>query len=161
MRHARIAFALTAALLVFAVVAPAGATTTRIPVSLSEPLIEVIAWSDTWGDKMQQGRGFEAWYEVDFGADMGAGVATVHANYTMDLASGDGNLWGTIVYDLGDGGFTSTFTGKWAWAEGVAWIGRNVGHGFGALEGRQLRTHVVEVSHELVTEEGFVFMPGT
>lgn len=42
--------------------------------------------------------------------DMGAGVATVHANYTMDLATGDGNLWGTVVYDLGDGGFTSTFS---------------------------------------------------
>ena len=43
----------------------------------------------------------------------------------------------------------------------MAWIGRNVGHGFGDLEGWQLRTRVVEIPHELVTEEGFVFMPGT
>lgn len=159
MRHRCFAMVLTMGVLMFAVTAPAGATVTRIPVSLDEPLIEVIAWSDSWGDKVQQARGYEAAYAVDFG-ELGDGVATVHANYVMDLTDGSGILWGTIVYDLGEGGFTSRFTGTWVWEEDAVWVGRNVGHGYGELEGWQLRTRVVEVSHELVTEEGFVFAPG-
>ena len=161
MRYARITSALAAAVLVLALAAPTRATTTRIPVSLDEPLIEVIAWSDTWGDTVQQARGYEASYAVDFGGDIGAGVATVRANYSMNLTTGHGTLWGTIVYDLGDGGFTGTFTGKWVWSEDAVWVGRTVSHGFGDLAGWQLRTQIVEIAHELVTEEGFIFMPGS
>lgn len=76
------------------------------------------------------------------------GTMTSVINFNLDLSDWSGALWGTFdrTADATNGGWAGTFVGHWTTDNPLAptaidrWAGKIIGHGYGGLEGWQLRT---------------------
>ena len=126
----------------FALAAPASATTTRIPVSATETY-RVIDGGRTWFSnegRIMHVRGWTAVSEAE-GGNYVTGDGLLTASWNLDLATGDGTMWGTASYvlDAFDGGFAGSWTATFG---GFAWSGRGVYQGFGELHAWQGRVAV-------------------
>lgn len=71
----------------------------------------------------------------------GRSLAHVVGNQRIDTRTGSGQGWGTWRSDFGDGGFEGTYRGTvdGGWA---TW--EVVGHGWGAMDGEQVRATLTE-----------------
>jgi hypothetical protein len=89
-----------------------------------------------------------------------AGTEVILLNFNLDLATGEGTLWGTWESELSgfEGGFEGTWNGHWgATTNTNGWSGKAVGHGYGDLEGWQARLALRTTTDSV---DGFVFSPG-
>lgn len=166
----RLSVALVAAILALALAGPAvQARTTFIPFSCAEHFADNPEPGRVWVDDdfVLHVRGSQWIYEHE-GDRYCAGEAHVVVNLNVDLATGEGNLWGTIHVDLDgiDGGWHRTFSAHFTNPHPLMpeatdiWAGRFTGHGFGELDGWQIRGQGIERTHVLVESTGFVFQPG-
>ena len=94
------------------------------------------------------------------------GITEGTLNYNLDTRTGVGRAWGTLTIDYGDaGGIEASYQGELrpdAVPGGFLGEFRVVGHGYGDLEGAQLRVTVREfifVGFAEVT--GTLFFPGS
>lgn len=158
---------LLALLTVFSLAIPAGATTTRLSISGSQQS-SLVDPGKVWSSgpilhvRDQEVAGI-------FTLDQSAGLpstGTSHAfvNINLDTRTASGRVWGEGVLDFGDGGFDTTFSGDVRPANvpgGLLAELKLVGHGYGSLEGTELRLTAQEfVLIGFATFEGVVFVPG-
>lgn len=137
-----------AALLVVASAPAALATTTRTPSTGAEILMGIDDWGSVVNDgKTETLRGMED-HALLFDTPGWAPIATQTAvvNYDRDLASQRGSIWGTShLMPLGspDGWFDCSWHGTYIPGTAFAdWAGKSVCHGFGTLEGWQMRSDI-------------------
>jgi len=145
------------AMLVVALAAPAVAAPAKTPVSGQDILSQMLDEGRTWmSDGIQHVRGWTAEYET-YG-EPGAyvdGTSIIVANWNLDVASGDGTMWGTTDLTLTDtdGGWHQTWVAKF---DGGVWSGQAVGRGFGTLRGMKIRIDVWSTGVGTDSFEGFV-----
>jgi hypothetical protein len=167
----RLGAALMAAAMALTIAGPmAQAGTTFQAVACDEHLVAVTdpGTARVDEDLVLHVRGWQGAY-LHVGDPLCAGDAVVVVNFNLDLLSGKGNLWGTIHVDLGafDGGWHRTFTASFTNPAPLMpdatdiWVGRNVGRGFGDLDGWQIRGEGIERTHLLVESTATVFRPGS
>jgi hypothetical protein len=93
-----------------------------------------------------------------------AGMMDIQVESQFNLQLGSTVVQGTYQLTLAgfDGGFFVTFRGNGVALSptSVAWTSTNVGHGFGELEGWQLRGTTTRTAAGAFFEDGFVFEPG-
>jgi hypothetical protein len=149
--------------------APVAATTTKIPFTCEEHLLAQTDPGTVWIDDglVLHVRGAQYRY-AHVGDPLCAGVADVVVNLDLDLATSEGELWGTnhIASSVYDGGYDTTWHARFITTDPLApsatdiWIGRFVGHGYGELAGWQTRGVGFERTHVLVMDDGYAFVPG-
>lgn len=84
---------------------------------------------------------------VGSGDPLCVGTLTSVVNFNLDLTNWSGALWGTFdrTAVVVDGGWVGTWVGHWTTDNPLApdssdrWAGKIIGHGYGSLEGWQLR----------------------
>ena len=140
----------------------AAPVTARQPVAVSgmDVLTSLVDEGRCWttSNGSNHCRGWTGAYETT-GDPLVAGTSVVVANWNFD-AIGGGSLWGTADVTLADG------SGGWheSWVakadQGGLWAGPSVGHGWGSLDGMQIRLDVSSTGPGLDQFEGFVFQPG-
>jgi len=139
---------------------PASAKTNRIPFSGEDHLTVAPHGGRMWmsDDGVVQVRGSMSEYGALYGGEFYTGDASIVVNYTLDLATMTGRLWGTNHIDVD--GYDGGFTGRWvAWFTATGWEGRGLSHGFGELAGYQQR-YTLTSAHFGDLIEGFTFLPG-
>lgn len=133
------------ALAVVAVAAPSSAESSKSPVAFWEVSCLVDPGIEWVEDGVLHGRGrivHAVLYDsVTFDVD---GYDTVVSNINLDLATGEGSIFGTwsAVYlpESATGTFDGTYTAKIVFtATGVSAWGKAVGHGTGELRGMKMR----------------------
>ena len=163
MRRLFIALALVA-LVGGVMAAPVAATTTRIPTACAESLITDWTIPRQWVDEnlVYHVRGETATYRLT-GDAYCAGTNEPSVDVNVDLTTGQGNVVakGHIVLDAFDGGWDGTLVAHLTPGGPYLWVGTFVANGFGELAGWQWRSDLVEVTHLLVLDDGFVFQPGS
>lgn len=136
--------ALIAGLLLIAAFAPSvTATTTRVECWTigGTPPVETPG-TVTWDGTVMHVRGL-GWVMTSVSTcPQLTGRIEVAINYDLDVATGQGELWGTdqiLPTAYPGSGFRSHFSGTFAGTMPPSWIGKGVGHGYGSLDGWQLR----------------------
>jgi hypothetical protein len=162
MRRPWIALALVA-LVGGVMAAPVAGTTTRIPTLCEEHLMTSWTVPREWVDEdmVLHIRGETATYHVT-GDEYCAGTNEPVVDLNVDLATGQGTVVakGHFTLDAFDGGWDGTLVAHLTPGGPYIWEGEFVGNGWGVLAGWQMRSHLVEVTHELILDDGFVFKPG-
>jgi hypothetical protein len=146
-------------MLVLALALPAAAAQTKIPISGEDVIVPngVLDGGREWysaGGRIQHVRGWTGEYETT-GGEYVDGTSIVVANWNLDLASGDGTMWGTTDLTLTgtNGGWHETWVAKF---DDFVWSGWAVGRGFGDLQGMKIRLDVWSTGEGLDEFEGFV-----
>lgn len=161
----RKATAILVALVVLLVMAvPASAKTDRIPFSGEDHLTVPPHGGTSWisDDGILHMRGSMSEYAATSDSDFYTGDADIVVNFNMDLATGQGRMWGTSHIDVD--GYIGGFTGRWvAWFTETGWEGRGHARGYGDLTGYQQRYTLEsamfgDVPGDVI--EGFTFLPG-
>lgn len=151
---------LVAVVVLLTMAVPASAKTDRIPFSGEDHLTVAPHGGRMWmsDDGVVQVRGSMSEYDARYGGEFYTGDASIVVNYTLDLATMTGRLWGTNHLDVE--GYDGGFTGRWvAWFTPTGWEGRGLSHGFGELAGYQQRYTLTSAPFgDLI--EGFTFLPG-
>lgn len=151
---------LVAVVVLLTMAVPASAKTDRIPFSGEDHLTVAPHGGRMWmsDDGVVQVRGSMSEYDARYGGEFYTGDASIVVNYTLDLATMTGRLWGTNHLDVE--GYDGGFTGRWvAWFTATGWEGRGLSHGFGELAGYQQRYTLTSAPFgDLI--EGFTFLPG-
>ena len=146
---------------------PASATTTRIDVTGTAQVVEMVDPGHSWlsgaiGHTRDRQVRTISTPDPSSGLPVGVILATVNVNF--DTRTLEGRVWGDGTIDHGDGGFSMTFAGDISPADvpgGYVAESRFVGHGFGSYEGYQLRFGSREIVAEgSATFEGVLFKPG-
>jgi hypothetical protein len=153
-----------AALTVAMVVTPAAARTTRIAIHCDETRISEWIGGREWVDEdfVYHVRGGTATY-VDVGSPYCAGTNTATVEVVnLDLATGEGIVLVSGHRELSafDGGWDAKLLAHFTPGGPYIWEGQVVGHGFGAMAGFEYRSDIVETTHEVTIEDGYVFLPG-
>ena len=135
--------AVIAAIVLLAAFVPATfATTTRLEcTSIPGPPVETTG-TVTWDGTVMQVRGTTWDMANESSCAMLDGFVHVVINYDLDVTTGLGELWGTDVFSptaFPHSGFRDHYTGTFAGGMPPYWSGKGVGHGFGDLEGWQIR----------------------
>lgn len=148
--------------------APATATTTKIPYTCQEHLLAIIDGGVSWvtDDLVLHVRGWRATYRY-VGDPLCAGRSFPIVDFDLSLVTSEGELWGTnhTVLDAYDGGYDFTWHARFITVDPLRpdatdiWTGRYVGHGYGAMDGWQVRGWILEKTHQLVEEHGYAFLP--
>ena len=151
---------LVALVVLLAMAVPASAKTDRIPFSGEDHLTVLPHGGTSWisEDGVLHMRGSMSTYDASSDSEFYNGVAYIVVNFNMDLATGQGRMWGTNHIDVV--GYDGGFTGKWiAWFTETGWEGRGHSKGYGELDGYQQR---YDLESALFGDyiEGFTFMPG-
>lgn len=151
----------------FAFAIPASATTTRVDFSATGQVVGVIAAGKTWesGDILHV-RDYQPVVAMEIDADgfPDTGIAYGSVNFNLDQRTGHGRVWGTTVFEIGDGGFDCTASGEIRPAPvpgGLLGEFDAVCHGFDEYEGVQTRgtiTEIIGIGQQAF--DGFVFVPG-
>jgi hypothetical protein len=155
--------AAVAALATAVFAAPAAATTTPIAIHCDETRITDWTIDREWVDEnlVYHARGETAVYR-DLGSPYCQGYNYATVNVNLDLLTGEGMV---IVFahrelDAFVGGWDAKLVAHFTPLGEYIWVGEVVGHGYGDLAGYQIRSTVVEPTHETAIEDGFVFLPG-
>jgi hypothetical protein len=159
MRATRTTALLAGLILTLGLASPAAGAQQTIPTSGADTLAAVVTGGREWvSDGVDHVRGWTAVYGTT-GDQYAAGTSTIVANWNLDLATGNGTLWGTadIALSAFNGGWHSTWNAKF---EGFVWSGQAVGHGYGDLEGWQSRLELQSTGPGTDAFWGFVFDPG-
>lgn len=155
---------LVALVVLLAMAVPASAKTDRIPFSGEDHLTVEPHGGTSWvsDDGVLHMRGSMSEYDARDGGEFYTGDASIVVNFNMDLATGQGRMWGTSHIDVD--GYDGGFTGKWVgWFTASGWEGRGHAKGFGDLAGYQQR---YTLESALFNDgpgdiiEGFTFLPG-
>jgi hypothetical protein len=157
MMYRRVITLAVGALLVLALAVPAVATQTKIPVSGTDTISQMVDEGRTWmADGIQHVRGWTGEYATvgEPGAYLD-GTSIVVANWNLDTASGDGTMWGTIELTLtgGGGGWHESWVAKF---DGGVWSGWAVGRGFGTLDGMKMDLDVWSTGEGTDSFLGFI-----
>lgn len=151
---------LVALVVLLTMAVPASAKTNRIPFSGEDHLTVAPHGGRMWmsDDGVVQVRGSMSEYDARYGGEFYTGDVSLVVNYTLDLTTMTGRLWGTNSIDVA--GYDGGFTGKWvAWFTDTGWAGRGLAHGYGELAGYQQRYTLTSAPFgDLI--EGFTFLPG-
>lgn len=142
---------------------PVLATTTRAAITCVETRLTDWAGGREWVDEalVYHSRNRTADYRDAGGAFCdGINHATVSVN--LDLLTGEGVVTATGRIDLDefDGGWDGKLVAHFTPGGPYIWEGTFVAHGFGELEGYQLRGTIVETTHEEAIAHDVVFLPG-
>ena len=146
---------------------PAGATTTRTDFTGTQQAVAIEDPGEEWlSGPIQHVRGRQILGvtspDPSSGLPVGTSRGTINVNF--DTTTLRGRAWGSVTIDFGDGGFETTFSGAIGPAAvpgGLLAEYRVVGHGFGSMEGVQLRANVRElILTGTATFEGTIFTPG-
>jgi hypothetical protein len=144
-------------------VTPVAATTTRIAIHCDETRITEWSGGREWLDEdfVYHIRGQSADY-LDVGSPFCAGTNHATVNVNLDFLTGEGLVIVSAQRELAgfDGGWDAKLVAHFTPGGPYIWVGEVVGHGYGELEGYEYRSTVVETSHEVTSEDGFVFLPG-
>lgn len=137
---------------------PAAAKTDRIPFSGVDTFIAQTDPGRQWvsDDGILHVRGSVSTYTSTSDSVYYAGEAVIVVNYNLDLATGNGQLWGTSHLSNGDGGFDGTWVGKFI---AYSWEGKGQSKGFGDMAGYQQR-FTLQWAPFGDTAEGYTFLPG-
>jgi hypothetical protein len=153
-----------AALTATMIVTPVAATTTRIAFHCDETRLTEWTCGIEWIDEdfVYHSRGRQADY-LDIGSPYCAGINRATVSVNLDLLTGEGTViaWANRELSGLDGGWRAKLVAHFTPAGPYIWVGEVVGHGYGALEGYEYRSTVLETSHEATIEDGFVFLPGS
>ncbi|HEX8939922.1 MAG TPA: hypothetical protein VF763_07130 [Candidatus Limnocylindrales bacterium] len=160
--HGRLMLAATfplAVLLVGAVPA-AAAPPTAVPVACEARLADADAASAFVAGQTFHLRGWTGTY-ASTGSLLCTGTTYVFPSH-VDVSMGLGVVQGGDQYVLSgiDGGWLGTYVQHWAYPEANTY-GIEIARGYGALEGWQLRTHLVEYFDGTIIETGYAFPPGS
>lgn len=158
---------LLALLTVFSLAIPVGATTTRLEISGTQQS-SLVDPGKVWSSgpilhvRDQEVAGI---LTLDQSAGLpSTGTSHAFVNINLDTRTGNGRAWGEGSLDFGDGGFDTTFSGDVRPANvpgGLLFEFELVGHGYGSLEGMELRITGQEfVLVGFATFEGVIFVPG-
>jgi hypothetical protein len=146
---------------------PASATTTRVDVSGTAQVVEMVDPGHSWLSGAighTRGRQVRTLSIPDPSSGLPVGIIVATVNVNFDTRTLEGRVWGGGTIDYGDGGFSMTFSGDISPAAvpgGYVAESRFVGHGFGSYEGYQLRVGSREiVAQGSATFEGVLFTPG-
>lgn len=158
---------LLALLTVFSLAIPTGAKTTRFEISGTQESNLVDPGEVSFSGPILHVRGQQVAGELTLGESAflpSTGTSHAVVNFNLDTRTGNGRGWGEGSLDFGDGGFDTTF-----WADirpadvpgGLLAEFEIVGHGYGSLEGTELRVTAQEqVLIGFATFEGVMFVPG-
>jgi len=151
-------------ILALAIVAPpALATTTRISITCTEARLTDWTGGREWVDEafVYHTRNRAADYR-DSGHAYCNGVNHAVTNVNLDLLTGEGIVWadGDIVLDGIAGGWDAHLVAHFTPGGPYIWEGVIVGHGWGALDGYQLRGTLMEPTHEDTIANYVVSLPG-
>lgn len=142
---------------------PALATTTRTAITCTETMLSEWSGGREWVDDnlVYHSRNRTADYR-DAGHVYCDGINHATVNVNLDLLTGEGVVWATgrIVLSGIDGGWNGHLVAHFTPAGPYIWEGTFVGHGFGALDGYQMRGAIVEPTHAGTTAEFVVVRPG-
>jgi len=158
-----LALAAAASLLLAFTAAPAAATSTRLAFTCEEYLVGLLAAPVEWVDEdgVYHMRGWMARY-VDVGSPLCAGVNIATANANIDLATGEGVVWGTGHMTLtAGGGWDGHFVSHLTPGGPNIWEGKVVMHGWGAMAGWQARASLVEPGPATAIISGVAWKPGS
>ncbi len=151
---------LVATLTSLVMVPSAGAVTERIPTSGVDVIVQLVDPGREWvtEDGVDHVRGWTGEYRTT-DALYGVGSLLIVANWNLNLATGNGPLWGTMLYEFpsANGGFEGTWTAKFS---AFVWSGKSQGTGFGDLQGWQLRQDLQSTGPGVDVYTGFVANPG-
>jgi hypothetical protein len=146
-------------------IAPAHATTTKVPVGGTGQVVGEVDPGREWlGDGILHVRD-RVLATLQFPDTGGVGVGETTVSFNLDTTTFTGVTWGSGTVDFGGGGYDSTFQGTIhpdpTVPGGLVGEFRIVGHGWGDLEGTQLRATAVElIALGQQTYEGVSFVPG-
>ena len=151
---------LVAAMTSLLMVPSAVAVTERLATSGEDVLVQLVDPGVEWvsEDGIDHVRGWTAMYQTT-DALYDVGSLLIVGNWNLDLATGNGPLWGTMYYEFpsANGGFQGTWNAKFS---AFVWSGKSQGTGFGDLAGWQLRQDIQATSPTSDVYAGFVFNPG-
>jgi len=151
---------LMAAMMSLVLMPSAGAVTERMATSGVDVMVRLVDPGRGWvtQDGVDHVRGWTATYETS-DALYGVGSLLIVVNWNLNLATGNGPLWGTMYYEFpaANGGFQGTWNAKFS---AFVWSGKSQGTGFGDLEGWQLRQDIRSTGPGTDAYTGFVFNPG-
>jgi hypothetical protein len=146
---------------------PASARTTRVHVTGTTQVIEMVDPGRSWLSGPighTRGRQVRTLSTPDASSGLPVGVILATVNVVVDTRTFEGWVWGRGTVDYGDGGFSMIFAGDISPAAvpgGYVAESRFVGHGFGSYKGYQLRVTSREIVAEgSATFEGVLFKPG-
>ncbi|HEX6221948.1 MAG TPA: hypothetical protein VF115_12710 [Acidimicrobiia bacterium] len=154
-------------ILILSIASPAYATTTRLEFSGVQQTIGQGDPGRSWVSgsiEHVRGRQLFGLSIPDATTGLPTGTTDGRLNYNLDLTTFEGRVWGAVTIDYGDGGFEGTFSGSIGPANvpgGLLGEFQFVGHGFGNLEGTQVRAMVRElIAFGSATFDGVMFTPG-
>lgn len=151
----------------FAFAVPASATTTRVDISATGQVVGALGVDDSWEfGPILHVRNYQPVVVMTIRADgfPASGVAHGTINFNLDQRTGQGQVWGTTVLEIGDGGFDCTASGDIRPAAvpgGLLGEFEAVCHGWDEYAGLQMRgtiTELVGIGRQAF--DGFVFVPG-
>lgn len=138
---------------------PAAAKTDRVPFSGQDTFIAQTDPGRQWFSdegRIMHVRGSVSTYTSTSDSVYYEGDAVIVVNYNLDLATGNGQLWGSSRLSTSTGGFDGTWVGKFT---AFSWAGNGLAKGFGDMVGYQQRFTLQAASFG-DTVEGFTFLPG-
>lgn len=144
----------------FAMSLPAAATTDMIAFSGEDTLLEVLDPGTEWySDGVWHVRGWTGLYDSTSDSSYYEGENVIVANWNLNLANGNGGIWGTSYIELDefDGGFAGSWAGSWS---SFVWSARGAARGFGDLDGWQQRYDLQQTGFGTDTALGVTFDPG-
>jgi hypothetical protein len=156
-RGTAIILALTTALVLSL---PAAATTDKIPFIGEDTLVALLDPGTEWfSDGVWHVRGWTGLYESTSDSPYYEGETVIVANWNLNLANGNGGIWGTSYIELDgfDGGFAGSWAGSWS---SFVWSARGAAGGFGDLDGWQQRYDLQQTGFGLDAAVGVTFGPG-
>jgi hypothetical protein len=138
----------------------ASATTTKVPFSGVSRFGADLDLGDRWLEgTVLHTRGMVEVNYIDGAGAYVSGTSTVTINFDLDLATGDGAMWGKETlepYAFPGSGYTCSWQATW---DGWSWIGKDVCHGYGDLKGWQVR--YIPSNDPSGVVPGVVFLPGS
>lgn len=142
---------------------PVMAATSRTSITCTETLLTDWSGGREWVDEhlVYHSRNKTAEY-LDSGDPYCAGINYATVDLNLDLVTGEGVVTATghLVLTGIDGGWDGKLVAHFTPGGPYIWEGTYRGHGFGELDGYQMRGTIVEPGHEGTIAEFVVFEPG-
>lgn len=158
----RLILAATLALAVLSLgAAPASAAPPQaVALTCQAVLVDTTTESDFVAGHTYHMRGWTGIYDST-GSPLCTGTTYVFPSH-VEVSMGLGAVQGQDQYVLSgiDGGWLGTYVQHWAYPDANTY-GMEIAHGYGALAGWELRTHLVEYFDGTIIETGYAFPPGS